>query len=137
MAMQTMKETNASFGQAHEFELEALSLRDAAERLHHVKNAVASKYDLQVKREYLKANKSTLVEIRLSTPEMVGDFCSFELFTPAGTASKSLRFSLPGTRRSAHGGVLGWKPVSLRARNSLKPACCARTMSVRTSPGWP
>ena len=129
MAMQTMKETNASFGQAHEFELEALSLRDVAE---HYINMIAKKYDLEVKREYLKSNKSTLVEIRLNTPEMVGDFCSFELFAPAGTASKSLRFSL-GRQQCVDVSIVG--VIWLRFYDDCKmtPGCVQFMLEYQTA----
>ena len=129
IAMQAMKETNTSFGQSHEFELEALSLRDVAE---HYINAVASKYNLQVKRQYVTANKSTLVEIRLATPEMVGDFCSFEQFAPAGTASKSLRFSL-GRQQCVDISIVG--AIWLRFYDDCKmtPGCVQFMLEYQTA----
>ena len=83
-----------SFGLTHIVPIDALTLGDLAR---YYIDKTAEKYG-EVRESYDPKSRVTTRELRISKPEELGEFCSFETFMPEHKGFKSIRIS--GGRKS-------------------------------------
>ena len=72
----------AWFGTVHRVYVDELSLEDLAV---YYFNRVQQKYDLEVTETFDPKDKTTVLEIRMTEPQDITDFCAFEVFAPIAT----------------------------------------------------
>lgn len=77
VATAVVKNPDDSFGHTHAIEIGALALADLAEHYMYLQS-VATTYNVRIKEEYDPKSKVVTRELRLTVPEDVGEFCSFE-----------------------------------------------------------
>jgi len=75
VATAMVKNPDDSFRHTHAIEIGALALADLAE---HYLQSVATTYNVRIKEEYDPKSKVVTHELRLTVPEDIGEFCSFE-----------------------------------------------------------
>ena len=90
IATTQMKELSASFGYVHETPIPAFSLESIAE---HYLQVQASRFGVEIKHEWTK-DRVHIVEMRLITPEQVGNFCSYESWLPEKTGKGGMRYQI-------------------------------------------
>ena len=120
-------EQGASYGTVHRVQVDELSLEDLAV---YYFERVKDKYDLEVMETYNPKDKTTTLEIRMTEPQDITDFCSFEVFAPINTAVGALRYKLG---RSSNIDLIVVGVIKLRyIDNKHTPGCVTFEVDVQT-----
>lgn len=126
IAQSVMKELSATFGRVHYIPVSALALGDLAKAY---LCSLAERY--HVERTEVTRKSVTTVELLLSEPDEVGDFCKFDRFMPTKTGVGALRYALG---RSSNTDAVVVMPLAfIMSDNKHTPGCVSFHVEVSTS----
>ena len=125
IAQSVMGELGSSFGRVHYILVAALSLGDLAQAYF---ASLSERFGVVQKEATV--GQVTTVELQLTEPNQVGQYCEFERFMPANTGRGALRYALG--RKSNTDAVVVMPLSFVYSNNKHTPGCVSFNVEVST-----